>query len=123
MVGTMKRVAVALPLAMLICAASAQAQLNPFKRADLSLSEADLKKMNAASEPLYTAEPPVVGSAGSWTGDNGDFGTVELIEVLEWRGLPCRKLHHIIKIKGVRDPISLTVDRCKTAEGEWKIRY
>ena len=66
----------------------------------------------------------VVGATAEWTDpETGNFGAVKLGEAYTWQGLSCRRLHHAIKITGSRDPVSIVVDRCKTAKGEWKIRY
>ncbi len=123
MVGKWMRVAAALPLALMVWSTTAEAQLNPFRGTDLTVSEADIKLMNEAALPLYTTEPPVVGATASWQGKDGNYGTIEMTEAFEWKGLPCRKLQHIIKVNGVKDPLRITIDRCKTADGEWKIRY
>ena len=80
--------------------------------------------MQEAAQPLYTADAPKVGATASWTdSESGDFGTVELVEVFDWQGMSCRKMHHIVKLKGIRDTISLTADRCRTESGEWMVRY
>jgi len=124
MVARMRDFAVALPIALVLGAFAAEAQVNPFRPSDVTLPQTDREKMKEAAGPLYLAESPKVGETASWAdSETGDFGTVELTEVFDWQGMSCRKLRHIVKIKGVRDTISLTVDRCKTKSGEWKIRY
>ena len=124
MVARMRIFAVALPVALILGAFSAQAQINPYSNTDATLTPADIEKMRAASLPLYSADPPVVGATAEWSDpETGNFGAVKLGEAYTWHGLSCRRLHHAIKITGSRDPISIVVDRCKTAKGEWKIRY
>ena len=124
MVARMRVFAVALPIALVLGAFAAEAQVNPFRPSDIVVPQTDREKMHEAAQPLYTADAPKVGATASWTeSGSGDFGTVELIKVFDWRGMSCRKLQHIIKLKGIRDTVSLTVDRCKTDSGEWKVRY
>jgi len=124
MVTRMKSFAVALPIAIALGAFTAEAQLNPFGQSNIIVPQSDRELMHDAARPLYTAAEPKIGATASWNDPkSGDFGTVQLTEVYDWRGMSCRKLHHIVKLKGIRDTISLAIDRCKTEAGEWKVRY
>ena len=53
--------------------------------------------------------------------DTGSRGTVELTRIHEYKGLPCRRLQHDIELKRYKDPYRFTLDRCRVADGEWKI--
>jgi surface antigen len=112
-------------LAVLALATPAGAQgINPLVGSNLAMPIEDIHMMQDAAKALYAADPPVVGSKNGWKDDaTGNFGTVELVEVFEWKGMPCRKMQHVIKITGQRDAVGLTADVCLTPEGEWKTRY
>jgi hypothetical protein len=120
----MRVFAVALPIALIFGVVTAEAQFNPIGQSDIIVTHADREHMNEAALPLYDTDSPKVGATANWTDSgSGSSGTVELVGVYEWRGMSCRRLHHIVKLVGIRDNVTMTVDRCKTDSGEWKIRY
>ena len=124
MVARIRNFAVALPIAFVLGSFAAQAQTNPFRQTEGTISQPDTVRMREAALPLYSAEPPKVGATASWQDQmTGNYGTVALVGVFEWHGMSCRELQHVVKIKGVRDPVRMNIDRCKTENGEWKIRY
>jgi surface antigen len=99
----------------------AQAQLNPFTRSGFELSQEDIDMLKAAAAKLYVGETAAVGTVESWSNEaSGNSGTVELIGLFRHQDLPCRRLQHDIRIKGVSDPYRFIFDRCKTADGSWK---
>jgi len=99
----------------------AQAQLNPFTRSGFELSQEDIEMLKAAAAKLYVGETAPVGKGEHWANEaTGNSGTVQLIGLFDHQGLPCRRLQHDIKIKGVSDPYRFIVDRCKVADGSWK---
>jgi len=110
---------------MAVPAYQAEAQINPFRNsAAQDLTEKDLEIIGAAAKPLYKVENPEVGKSAAWTNpESGNFGTIELVEVYEWRKMPCRKLQHLMQVKGWRDTLNMTVDRCQIPSGEWRIRF
>jgi len=100
----------------------AQAQLNPFTRAGFELSQEDLDMLGAAARKLYVDESAAVGTVETWSNPKtGNTGSVQLIGTFEYKGLPCRRLQHDIKIKDVANPFRYLFDRCKTPSGEWKL--
>jgi surface antigen len=103
----------------------AQAQVNPFKNTAIEkLTDQDIEIVKESAASLYQVDDPVIGDAAAWSNtDSGNFGTIELVDVYDWRKMPCRKLQHLMQIKGWKDTVRMTVDRCKVSSGEWKIRY
>ena len=100
----------------------ARAQLNPFSRAGFDLSQEDIDLLTAAARKLYVGETASVGALESWSNEqSGNAGTVQLIGTFEHQGLPCRRLQHDITVKNVDNPFRFIFDRCKTANGEWKL--
>lgn len=100
----------------------AQAQLNPFTRSGFELSQEDIDLLSAAAKKLYLDESVKVGTVETWSNaTSGNTGSVQLIGTFEYKGLPCRRLQHDIKIKDVANPFRYIFDRCKTANGEWKV--
>ena len=53
--------------------------------------------------------------------ESGNYGTVTLTRQHAYKGLPCRRWQHDIRIKTVGDPFRFIVDRCKVPDGSWKI--
>ena len=117
----------AILLAAFVLAASATASLlvhaaDPFRGSGFQLDEDDLALLKTAAEKLYLTDGVEVGAVEEWTNpETGSHGTVKLIRKHEYKGLPCRRLQHDIELKRVSDPFRFTVDRCKVADGEWKI--
>jgi surface antigen len=98
------------------------AQLNAITRSGLDLTAQDWELMEAAASKLYLTEETPVGAVETWSNqESGNGGSIELIQTGEYQGMPCRRLQHDIKVKNVADPYRFTVDRCKTAEGTWKV--
>lgn len=118
----------AVAIAMVIIAVPANhvaAQVNPFRNTAVeNLTEKDLETIGAAAVPLYTIANPELGSSATWSNpESGNFGTIELVDIYEWRKMPCRRLHHLMRVKGWKDTLNLTIERCQVSSGEWKIRY
>ena len=95
---------------------------NPFRGSGFELVESDRVLLEAAAQNLYLTDGVEVGAVEEWhSPETGNHGTVMLIHKHEYKGLPCRRLQHDIELKRVRDPYRFIVDRCKTADSEWKI--
>jgi len=102
---------------------SAIAQVNPFGRSGVELTAEDLQMLKSAGSKLYEGETAEVGTVESWSNpQSGNSGTIKLIDLTEYKGMPCRRLQHDIAIKNVADPFRYVVDRCQTPSGEWKSR-
>ncbi len=99
-----------------------QAQLNPFTRSGFELSQEDLELLSAAAKKLYIDESVPVGTVETWSNPkSGNTGSVQLIGTFDYKGLPCRRLQHDIRVKDVANPFRYLFDRCKTPNGEWKL--
>ena len=95
---------------------------DPFKGSGFQLDDSDLALLKTAAGKLYLTDGVEVGAVEEWTNpETGSHGTVKLIRKHEYKGMPCRRLQHDIELKRVNDPYRFTVDRCKVADGEWKI--
>ena len=95
---------------------------DPFKGSGFQLDESDLALLKTAAGKLYLTDGVEVGAVEEWTNpETGSHGTVKLIRKHEYKGMPCRRLQHDLELKRVNDPYRFTVDRCKVADGEWKI--
>jgi len=103
----------------------AEAQVNPFQNTAVEkLTDEDIEIIKKSAAPLYQVDDPAVGDSATWSNPkSGNFGTIELVDVYDWRKMPCRKLQHLMHVKDWKDAVRLTVDRCKVSSGEWKIRY
>ena len=98
--------------------------VNPFKRGGFALERSDLALLASAAEKLYLVDGVEVGTVEKWSNpETGNRGIVRLIKKHEYKGLPCRKLQHDIKLKLVKNPHRFIIDRCRTAEGEWKLLF
>ncbi len=107
----------------LLAIAAASTAVAQFRESLLHLEQDDLKMVSAAAESLYNAQTPKVGDAKSWKNDQtGNSGTVQIVEIYYYQGMPCRKLRHTVKQKLYRDPVIVRIHRCRTPQGEWKIR-
>jgi len=95
---------------------------NPFRGSSFQLVESDRVLLEAAAQKLYLTDVVEVGVVEKWENpETGNRGTVTLIGTHQHDGLPCRRLQHDIDLKRTRDTYRFTVDRCRTADGEWKI--
>lgn len=116
------RMSIFAAIAAIVIASQAAYGANPFRGSGFQLDERDLPLLDVAARKLYLAEHVEVGAVESWTNpETGNRGTVTLIEIHEYEGLPCRRLQHDVELKRARDPYRFTVDRCRTRDGEWKI--
>jgi surface antigen len=103
--------------------ATASAQINPFgPYSSDNLTADDRQLAEEASRTMYQASAPTVGAARSWSNNSsGNSGTVTLVKVHDYQGMPCRTLQHRVQMKGRAEPVVFHIDRCRTQAGEWKI--
>lgn len=98
------------------------AQGNPFGRSGFELTSSDIELLKAEATALYTNENVAIGDKAEWRSDeSGNHGTIEIIDVFEYKGMPCRRLQHDISITTVNDDFRFIIDRCQIDNGEWKI--
>ena len=114
--------ATAVVMAIVFGGASFSHAINPFDRSGFELSESDLDLLKVAAQKLYLIETVEVGATEAWSNtETGNNGTITLILKHAYKGLPCRKLQHDIRVKNAADPYRFIIDRCKTADGSWKL--
>jgi surface antigen len=114
---------------LLVCVAvsgfvpPAVAQINPFGPYSFDELTADDKRLaEEAASKVYQASAPTVGASQSWSNSvSGNSGTITLVRVHDYRGMPCRTLQHRVKMQDRAEPIVFHLDRCRTDAGEWKI--
>lgn len=116
--GTTERALGLMVALALLATVDAQAQVKRL----IGLSDEELAQMGAAAAKLYTDPNITPGSSEQWQAASGTAGTVRLVETYEFEGMPCARLRHEVKRAGAADPQTFTMDRCQTADGEWKIR-
>ena len=96
--------------------------VNPFSESSFESPESDLELLEAAAQKLYLVETVEVGAVEAWNNtETGNNGTITLIRKHAYKGLPCRRLQHDIRVKNAADPYRFIIDRCKTADGSWKL--
>lgn len=122
MFGWMSKATLAAAVVTLSLTLPADAQLNPFRRSDFSLTDADIGLAGAAAAKLYEGERAALGDIESWANpDTGNQGTVRLVRIFAHDGLPCRRLQHDVRQAGVGTPSRYIFDRCRVPSGEWKL--
>lgn len=90
------------------------------------LNHHDLKAMTKATQPLLDDGSLPIGATREWSNpESGDHGTIQLMRRFEYEyqgtKLPCRELRYHIQVTGNADPYNYKLDRCKVADGSWKI--
>ena len=96
--------------------------VNPFSGSSFELPESDLELLEPAAQKLYLVETVEVGAVEAWNNtETGNNGTITLTRKHAYKGLPCRRLQHDIRIKTAADPYRFIIDRCKTPDGSWKL--
>ena len=104
-------------------AAPAGAQINPFGTHSADNLDADDRRLaEEAASKVYLAQAASIGATQSWSNSaSGNSGTVTLVRLHDYRGMPCRTLEHRVQVKTRTEPLVFHLDRCKTDTGEWKI--
>ena len=107
---------------IVIGGASLSHAIDPFQRSGFELSESDIDLLKSAAQRLYLVDTVEVGAVEAWNNaETGNNGAVTLTRKHAYKGLPCRRLQHDIRIKTTADPFRFIVDRCKTSDGSWKL--
>jgi surface antigen len=91
-------------------------QLNPWR--DLELSGDDIALLTAAADRLYEAGE--IGALARWSNpESGNAGTVEIREIFERDGLPCRRVEHVVELAKDPVPKRLVLASCRVPDGRW----
>lgn len=93
---------------------------------EVPLTKGDYQDLAAAYQPLLNDDSLAIGTTREWiNAQSGNHGTVQLVKRFEaeYQGskLACRRLRYHIEIKDNADPYNLLLNRCKLADGSWKI--
>jgi len=116
--------AIGLAIALGLLSTPAAAQINFFEGYVINLTKDDLDSMNMAAAALYKGEVARLDATSTWKNPkSGNSGTVKLIGIYRYNGMPCRRLAHAVKIKGEADPKRFRIDRCRVSNGDWKIHF
>ena len=128
--GVIMRSIVRLALVMGMLASASQlsfaAGLNPFGPSGLPLTDKDYAAIAGAAKPLLDDDSLPLGTTRDWSNaSSGNRGRVTLLErfTYDYEGskLPCRKLKYHVEIRNLADPYNLILQRCRIADGSWKI--
>lgn len=119
---TMRRVLGALLVAALMLPLAPAHAVNPFGRDGFELTNSDVKILTETTRPFFEDDTVAIGTVKSWNNPkSGNGGTATLVERFEQKGMPCRRIQHDIKLKKIADPFRFIVDRCRVADGSWKM--
>jgi surface antigen len=111
-----RMLAAALATALVVLTGGAGAQLNPLR--DFELSGDDIALLTAAADRLYEAGE--IGGIARWSNPHsGNAGTVEILEIFEREGLPCRRVEHVIELAEDPVPKRLMLASCRVEDGRW----
>jgi surface antigen len=108
-------------VALMLLAATVHA-VNPFGRSGFELTNGDVALITETTRPFFEDDTVPVGTVKSWSNaKSGNGGTATLVDRFEQKGMPCRRIQHDIKLKKVADPFRFIIDRCRVADGTWKM--
>lgn len=90
------------------------------------LNHHDLKAIAKATQPLLDDDSLPIGTTREWSNPaSGDHGTIQLLKRFEYKyegsNLPCRELRYHVQVTTNGDPYNYELNRCKVADGTWKI--
>jgi hypothetical protein len=121
----------ALGILFLVCSfviisTEAHAQAYPFGLPEVPLTKDDLQEIAKTYQPLLNDDSLPIGTTHEWTNKiSGNGGTIQLVKRFkyDYQGseLPCRELRYHVLFKNNSDPYNFTLNRCKIADGSWKI--
>jgi surface antigen len=97
-----------------------------FGSVGLPLTETDFAMMAKAVDPLLNDDSLALGTSREWrNASTGAQGTVTLLQKFnyDYQGskLPCRKLKYHVLTRNSSNPYNAILDRCRVADGSWKI--
>ncbi len=93
---------------------------------EVSLTAEDYRELAAAYQPLLNDDTVPIGTTKEWSNPKSEnHGTVQLVKrfeiTFEGAQLPCRALRYHIILKDNADPYNVRLNRCKVADGTWKL--
>jgi surface antigen len=102
------------------------ADFDPSGPLGIALTKHDLQVMSAAARPLLTDDSLPIGATREWSNaKSGNRGTIQLLRRFEYEyqgsKLPCREIRYHLRTKGTADPYNYKLNRCRVADGSWKI--
>ena len=104
-----------------VSAAPAAAQISPLGPGAFSVPPADLPVAREAEAKLYDPATKV-GAIEKWSNPKtGDNGSVTLISAFDRQGQTCRRIAHVIKVRGEKVERQFVISRCQQPDGSWKI--
>ncbi|MDX1540151.1 MAG: RT0821/Lpp0805 family surface protein [Geminicoccaceae bacterium] len=106
-------------IALAVTPAGAQrGAMNPLRQ--LPLTQEDFAMIGTAVNRLTEQER--VGESAEWRNpDSGNGGSVTLLELFAEGGFDCRRVRHMVKIKGEADAKQMTFKTCRDTDGVWKL--
>lgn len=112
----------ALVFATLVLQIATAHAVNPFGRSGIELTNDDVTLLTEATRSFFEDDTVPAGTVKSWNNPkSGNGGTATLVERFEQKGMPCRRIQHDIKLAKVADPFRFVIDRCRVADGSWKM--
>ena len=116
-----------LPLlgALLLTAAflseAAIAQVNPFRKNIVHLTDEDLRMMSSAAQEL-TKPTARAAQMETWSNPkSGNSGSIELLKTFEKNAMLCQKRRYGVHNDKENKKDSFVVDVCRLPNGEWKL--
>lgn len=102
------------------------AQMSLSSLPEVPLTKEDYQELSAAYQTLLNDNSLPIGTTHEWSNaKSGNHGTVRLMKrfEFEYQGskLPCRELRYHFQTKDNADPYNVTLNRCRVADGSWKI--
>jgi len=86
----------------------------------IDMNETDLAMARGAAAKLYENLDTPVGASESWSNPaSGARGTATLIARMEPNGVQCRRIQHVISVRGRGDPFIFLFDHCYS-DGVWR---
>jgi surface antigen len=126
--GTSRMVLLACFLAMVSTESYAEsyADFDPWGPLGVALTKQDLQEMSAVAKPLLNDDSLPIGVTREWSNaKSGNRGTIQLLKRFEYEykgsKLPCREIRYHLRAKGSADPYNYRLNRCRLADGSWKI--
>jgi MarC family membrane protein len=114
-------------VALTLISARSIAQMNsPFGQMGLPLTKVDYQEMAKAADPLLNDDALPIGTTRDWSNmKSGSRGTIKLLARLDkqyqGQSLTCRRLEYRLEVRERKGPYNVVLDRCKAADGTWKI--